>query len=242
MKQTAETLIQQIPRVVHLNYLIHVPQAARQDPLNKQPLILFLHGGDERGDDIDQVKIHGIPKVVEREEDFPFITVSPQCPENTWWVELTDALDALLVQVISRQPVDLNRIYLTGISMGGYGTWHWSTLYPDRFAAIAPICGGGPPFHGYPERICALKKLPVWAFHGAKDEVVPLTESEVLVETLKKCGGNVRFTVYPDAGHDSWTQTYDNPDLYSWLLEHKRIPVGETRPAGETPVSEGETV
>jgi len=234
MKQRAETLIQQIPRVVHLNYLIHVPQTAQQDPLNKQPLIVFLHGSGERGDDIDLVKMHGIPNVVEREEDFPFITISPQCPQDTWWVELTDALDALLVQVISRQPVDLNRIYLTGISMGGYGTWYWASRYPDRFAAIAPVSGGGAPFHGFPEKVCVLKNMPVWAFHGERDDTVPVKESQVLVDALKSCGGNIRFTVYPDTGHEAWDRTYDNPELYAWLLEHKRTPVSEARQASTT--------
>jgi len=229
MKQRAETLIQQIPRVVHLNYLIHVPQTAQQDPLNKQPLILYLHGAEERGDDIDQIKPVGLPDVVEREEDFPFITVSPQCPQDTWWVELTDALDALLVQVISKQPVDLNRIYLTGTGMGGFGTWYWASRYPDRFAAIAPVSGGGPPYHGFPEKVCVLKNVPVWAFHGEQDDTVPLEDAQTLVDTLKSCGGNVRFTIGPGSRHETWERTYANPDMYGWFLEHKRTPVGEAK-------------
>ncbi|MEH1832004.1 MAG: prolyl oligopeptidase family serine peptidase [Nostoc sp.] len=113
--------------------------------------------------------------------------------------------------------VDADRVYLTGLSMGGYGTWHFAAAQPQRFAAIAPICGGG-----NPQAVRKLKNLPVWAFHGAKDNVVPLSESEIMVLELKACGGNVKFTVYPEADHDSWTQTYDNPELYEWFLQHQR--------------------
>jgi predicted peptidase len=101
--------------------------------------------------------------------------------------------------------------------MGGYGTWHLAAAQPQRFAAIAPICGGG-----NPTQAPKLKNLPVWAFHGAKDDVVPLSESEIMVSALQGCGGNVKFTVYPEAKHDSWTQTYNNPELYQWFLQHRR--------------------
>ena len=104
--------------------------------------------------------------------------------------------------------------------MGGYGTWHLAAAQPDRFAAIAPICGGGLWYEGFPEKVCVLEKVPVWAFHGAKDPSVPLEESAKMVRALEACGGNVRFTVYPDATHDSWTETYDNPELYEWFLSH----------------------
>jgi len=176
----------------------------------------------ERGDDLALVKNHGIAKVVEEREDLPFICVSPQCPADTWWSDHIEALDALLNEITSAYGVDTERTCLTGLSMGGYGAWHLAVTYPDRFAAVVPICGGGFLFHGFPERVCTLKDVPVWAFHGAKDDVVPLRESEVLINELKGCGGDVRFTVYPDAAHDSWTQTYDNPELYSWLLARSR--------------------
>ena len=106
---------------------------------------------------------------------------------------------------------------LTGLSMGGYGTWALASKYPDRFAAIAPICGGGKRFMAY-----RLKDTPVWAFHGAKDRVVPLEESEEMVNAINARGGSAKLTVYPDAGHDSWTESYDNSELYDWLLEHRR--------------------
>jgi len=113
-------------------------------------------------------------------------------------------------------------IYFTGLSMGGYGTWHLAAEYPERFAATAPICGGAVHFAGFPEKVRALKDVPVWTFHGARDRVVPLAESADPVSTLKACGASCKFTIYPDAEHDSWTETYDNPELYEWFLKHDK--------------------
>ncbi len=127
------------------------------------------------------------------------------------------ALNDLLDKIIAEDRVDADRVYLTGLSMGGYGTWDWAIQSPDRFAAIAPICGGG-----NPDKVRAIRSMPVWVFHGAKDPTVPIAESEKMVKALKKAGSNVKFTVYPEAGHDSWTETYNNPELYKWFLSHKR--------------------
>ncbi len=109
-----------------------------------------------------------------------------------------------------------------GVSMGGYGAWHFGSSQPERFAAIAPISGGGHWAYGFPEKVCALRDTPIWAFHGANDPVIPINESEALVEMVKSCGGQVRFTVYPQAAHDCWTETYNNPKLYEWFLSHRR--------------------
>ena len=222
MPQRPQTLRKRITKTVRLSYLLYLPSRYGADPQESWPLILFLHGMGERGNDLELVKTHGIPKVVEERDDWPFVAVSPQCPADSWWVGEIDALVALLDEVTARYAIDEDRIYLTGLSMGGYGTWHLAALYPQRFAAIVPICGGGVPVLGFPEKVCALKDVPVWAFHGAKDPLVRLEESERLVETLRACGGNVRFTVYPEAGHDSWTETYNNPELYAWLLQQRR--------------------
>lgn len=211
-----------IAKTVRLNYLLHLPVDYGQDATKRWPLILFLHGAGERGDDLELVKKHGIPKIVEQRPDFPFIAVSPQCPADSWWNFQFDALEGLLDQVASQYAVDRSRIYCTGLSMGGFGAWHLAIERPGRFAAIAPICGGLM-WYLRPESVCALKNLPVWAFHGAKDEVVPLESSQRLVDVLKACGGNVRFTVYPEAGHDSWTETYNNPELYTWFLQHSLV-------------------
>ena len=180
------------------------------------PLLLFLHGSGERGDDLAKVKVHGPPKQLDGRDDFPFVVVSPQCPEDQRWQ--ADALAALLDDVTKRLRIDPDRVYVTGLSMGGRGTWDLAMSYPERFAAIAPVCGGA-----LPDRACRLRDVPVRAFHGAKDPVVPLAESETVVDAVRKCGGTA-VVVYPDAGHDSWTATYAEPSLWDWLLSHRRRP------------------
>ncbi|TNJ67700.1 phospholipase [Paenibacillus hemerocallicola] len=217
MSQSAYRMEKEIRKNVQLNYLLHLPEQYGKQAGVKWPLIVFLHGSGERGDDIEKVKIHGIPKIAERDPSFPFIALSPQCPKDSYWNIEQDGVMALLDEIVTGYNVDTSRIYLSGLSMGGYGTWKLACDYPDRFAAIAPICGGGDPY-----RAKALKHTPVWAFHGAKDSVVSIGESEQMVERLKAGGGNVRFTVYPDADHNSWTETYDNPELYEWMLRHSR--------------------
>jgi len=204
-------------QIVRLGYLLFLPQGYGTSPDEKWPLILYLHGMGERGNDLELVKIHGISKIVEQWPDFPFVAVSPQCPDETMWWHHHVILNALLDEIVATYAVDVDRIYLTGNSMGGYGTWNLATAYPERFAAIAPICGGG-----FSEMVCALKDVPVWAFHGAEDQTVELKQGQQMVDALRACGGHVRFTVYAGVGHDSWTQTYDDPDLYKWFLQHTR--------------------
>lgn len=207
-----------ITKEVGLSYLLSLPPNYEETE-EKFPLVLFLHGMGERGNDLELIKKHGPPKLAD-EKEFPFILVSPQCPIEPRlanWLVYIDDLMALVDDIIEKYRVDTKRVYVTGLSMGGYGTWALAKRYPDRFAAIAPICGGGSV-----EGIEKLKDLPIWVFHGAKDEVVPLSESEVLVEALRKVGGNVKFTIYPDADHDSWTETYENPEFYEWLLSQRK--------------------
>jgi predicted peptidase len=198
---------------VQLSYLLALPED--YDQQESWPLLLFLHGAGERGDDLEMVKKHGPPKLISGGKEFPFIVVSPQCRENVWWepIELT----ALLDEIIKTHKVDEDRIYVTGLSMGGFGTWRLGAYAPQRFAAIAPICGGG---EGYWAR--RFPHLPTWVFHGAKDKGVPLERSQEMVDAIKKNGGEPKFTIYPEAGHDSWTETYDNPEFYEWLLAQKR--------------------
>jgi predicted peptidase len=204
-----------------LRYLLHLPPEARQATEKTWPAILFLHGLGQSGDDPTAVLQIGLPHHVAQHDDFPFVVIAPQCPWNTWWPELAEWLDRLLVEGASSLPIDPRRVYLTGLSMGGFGTWYLGALWPQRFAAVAPICGGGYWFHGFPQRVANLRHIPVWAFHGARDDVVPLAESERLVHELQAAGGEVKFTVYPHAGHDSWTETYRNPELYEWFLSHR---------------------
>lgn len=214
--QHSKTFEKEITKNLGCKYLLFLPEDYGQEQ-KSWPMILFLHGAGERGDDLNKVKVHGPPKIVEKQKDFPFIVVSPQCPEDDWWTTKTEVLINLLDDIVARYDVDTERIYLTGLSMGGYGSWALASEYPDRFAAVAPICGGG-------NRIMSivLKDMPIWAFHGAKDSVVPVEESKDIVEAIKARGGNAKLTIYPDANHDSWTETYNNQKLYDWLLDHRR--------------------
>lgn len=175
------------------------------------PLLIFLHGSGERGTDIEKVKVHGPPGLVLTDPQFPFIVVSPLLEADGDWD--VGKLELMLTQVRQRVRIDPNRIYLTGLSRGGHGTWRWAVTHPGLFAAIVPISG-----HGNPQLACLLKQTPVWAFHGALDTVVPPSGSSDMAAAVNACGGNARLTIYPDAGHDAWTRTYDDPFLYTWLL------------------------
>ena len=201
-----------------MEYLLFLPESYAQSTNQKFPLILFLHGAGERGRDLDSVKRHGIPKIVETNPDFPFIAVSPQCPEDSWWTSELHTINGLIEEVVEKYQVDTSRIYLTGLSMGGFGTWSLASMYPERFAAIAPVCGGGE----VRQILRSLVEMPIWTFHGQKDDVIPFSRSEEIVTALKKHGSSIKFTIYPEAGHDSWTKTYDNPELYKWFLKHSR--------------------
>lgn len=214
--QHAQSFEKKITKTLSCKYLLFLPEGYGQQK-KKWPLMLFLHGAGERGDDLNKVKVHGPPKIVQTRKDFPFIVVSPQCPEDDWWTKKTEMLINLLNDIIADYDVDTDRVYLTGLSMGGYGSWALASEYPDRFAAVVPICGGG-------NRIMSffLKDVPIWAFHGAKDSVVPVEESKELVEAINARGGNAKLTIYPEANHDSWTETYNNQKVYDWLLEHRR--------------------
>lgn len=215
MPQTAQTLNTTVTQQVDLGYLLYLPPD--YDSQEQWPLILFLHGMGERGSDLELLKLHGLPRRLAAGDDFPFIIASPQCPITSVWPEQITPLSALLDHLLANYNIDAKRVYLTGLSMGGYGTWYLAASTPERFAAIAPICGGGIRWMGQ-----RLKDTPAWVFHGDADDVVPLSESEKMVKALEVAGGDVKFTVYPDVGHDSWTKTYDNPELYEWFLHHSR--------------------
>jgi predicted peptidase len=213
--QTTQVFSRKITKKVECQYLLYLPADYGRSDKN-WPLIMFLHGKGERGDDLELVKKHGPPKMIAEGKPFDFIIVSPQCPNDGWWPEQTDVLISLLDEIEAKYHVDTDRVYLTGLSMGGFGTWSLAERRPQRFAAIAPICGGCE--HYVADR---LKNVPVWAFHGAKDQVVPVERSKEMVEAINAAGGNAKLTIYPDAEHDSWTATYDNPQLYEWFLSHR---------------------
>jgi len=211
-------------RAGQLDYLLYLPPDYDAKSGKRWPLMISLHGAGERGTDVQRVAIHGPMSLVKKGTNFPFIIVAPLCPAGERWQN--DSLNFLLDHVEKKYRVDKSRVYLTGLSMGGYGTWSLGVTKPERFAAIAPICGGGSVIDvilAGRDQAQALKTLPIWVFHGAKDSVVPLDESERMVEALKRIGvKDVKLTVYPDAEHNSWTETYKNPEFYEWLLKQKR--------------------
>jgi predicted esterase len=195
----------------HLSYL---PEGYDQDPAKRWPLVLFLHGSGEIGDNLDLVRQSGLPKLAEEGRSFPFILIAPQSPEEEWFW-LAAAQNVLLDQVCANYRVDPDRIYVTGLSMGGRGTWMQAIEYPDRFAAIAPICGSIPDL----EEANRIKHMPVWAFVGADDDDQSIRQ---MVEALQALGGDARLTVYPETGHDAWTPTYADPTFFEWILSHRR--------------------
>lgn len=199
-----------------LRYWLALPPAAETKPEGGWPLMIFLHGAGERGDDLNMVKKHGPAKLVGTLPELNrFIIVSPQCPNGRWWD--IEAVKGLIDHIAATQPVDKDRIILTGLSMGGFGTWGLLAKYPDIAAAAVPICGGGDP-----STVAKFKHVPIRVFHGAKDTVVLPQRSEEMVEALKKAGGTPEYKVYPDAAHDSWTDTYSDPKLYEWMLAQKK--------------------
>ena len=221
--QKALSFERAIHKTARAEYLLFLPKDYDAKASRRWPLILFLHGAGERGTNVAKVKVHGPPKIVKDKPDFPFVIVSPQCPSGERWSN--DVLLALLDEVTEKFKVDTKRVYLTRLIMGGFGTWSLGLTYPEKFAAIAPICGGGDLLTillADPKKVRALKSLPVWAFHGAKDDVVKPIESERMIEALKRMGNDAKLTIFPEAGHDSWTTAYNDPELYDWFLKHQR--------------------
>jgi predicted peptidase len=207
------------------------------EPGKKYPLVVFLHGAGERGDD-NQSQLKYLPEWMARPEarqKFPCFVLAPQCRERKKWTEInwgdrlsaklanepTDqmkAVVAILDETIKKLPVDEKRIYLTGLSMGGYGSWELAMRYPDRFAAVAPVCGGGDE-----SKADVLKDIPIWAWHGDADEAVPVERSRRMIEAIKKAGGKPRYTELSGVGHDSWTPAYTRTDgVVPWLFEQAK--------------------
>ena len=212
-----QTIMKEISCHLQLQYLIQLPDSYDQDSLKPWPVIFFLHGAGERGNDLEKVKTWGPPKIASK-KGLPFIVVSPQCPENQWWTALLLPLNNILDEVINTYRVDEQRVYLTGLSMGGFGTWALAAHYPARFAALAPICGGGNKFHAQ-----KLADIPVWAFHGKDDKVILPECTEEMVDALKKAGGNVHYTLYEGIDHFSWIKAYNESELFDWFLSIKKV-------------------
>ena len=211
--QTAQKFSETVP----LNYMLYLPED--YDPHRKEgyPTILFLHGAGERGDNVEVLTKWGPPKIA-KEKGMPFILISPQCPKGHWWTSMMYPLKRLLDYSIETYNIDTTRVYLTGLSMGGYGTFAFSLLHPEYFAAVAPMCGGGTPsmvnfINDYP---------PAWVFHGDADKIVPVESSEIMVDALKDAGFDVKYTVYKGGDHFMFQEAYNEAGLFDWFLEHKK--------------------
>ena len=203
--------------------LVLVPVDTSEAVNGKYPTIVFLHGIGERGSDLNLLRRNGFPRNLEGDQQFPFIFIMPQCPSSTEWyytnADNVTAMRTFLDDLIIRFSIDTNRIYITGLSMGGIGSWYFAITLPTRFAALVPVA-----FRGDGWSPCPAKDIPVWAFHGVLDGVIPFSKAQQLVDQFTACGGSVRFTVYPSGGHDAstWTVTYNNPDVYDWMLRIKK--------------------
>lgn len=224
------TIEGQAPSHTEMNYLLYLPETYGQDPDKRWPMIFFLHGAGYGNNDSQFMMSFGLPEVLykgEQPQDFPFVVVSPQAfPNVPWWEGDTLAiLNVLLDEVINTYQVDPNRVYLTGLSMGGYGSWFLATTYSDRFAAMISVAGSGYRTTSVPalEVLCRLKDVPVWAIHGAQDQISDPVANKMVVLALADCGGEVKWTLYPDAGHgETYARAYRDPELYTWMLEHSR--------------------
>lgn len=238
-----------LPTTVNRAYRLLPPADLKDNPGKKYPLVVYLHGGGSRGDDGVKPTTEPLPKLLatpELRDRFPCFVLVPQCREGTYddgrpynwtkwegqkaapatWIKSDDeasdqlrAAMAALNDVIDREPVDPARVYLTGVSMGGSGTWSWAARQPEKFAALLTVCGLSEVSRAEP-----ISKVPVWTFHGAKDEVVPVQRTRDLVKALEGFGGKVKYTEYPEGGHGVAQQAFNenNHAAFQWLFEQKK--------------------
>lgn len=195
-------------------FIAYVPETLSDHPA----LLLQLHGAGERGDtpeELDKVLVHGFCNIVNDDNLHDCILLMPQCPNDSFWVAKIESLKRFLDKFMDAYSIDQNRIYLCGLSMGGYGTWYTAMAYPDLFAAIAPCCGGGMAWNA------GVLKMPIWTFHGLKDTLVSPNQTVEMVEQLKDVNPNFKYTLYEDVGHDAWVRAFSDECL-QWLLSHHK--------------------
>lgn len=218
--QNSSQLIEDVEETVsieNLRYYLYYPEDYEQRKKEKFPLLLFLHGGGESGDSLATLKSNGPPKLIAEGKQFPFLILAPQNPhKKKWWN--TRAVMQLLDTIVTNNRVDKNRIYLTGLSRGGGAAWELVVQYPDKFAALAVVCGMTP----LPYASWINKELPIWVFHGTADKSIPYSESETMVNKLQSMGYTVKFTSYEGVGHNSWVQAYTTQALYDWLVQQEK--------------------
>ncbi len=202
-----------------MQYLVRYPTGYEKG--KKYPVIFFLHGSGSRGNDIHALMNNPFFTITDESTDFPFVTVAPQCSENTWF-DMFETLESFVHKLVKEDYVDASRLYLMGVSMGGYGAWQLAMSMPEYFAAVVPISGGGMYWNAG-----RLLNVPVWAFHGEIDTVVFIDESTKMVERVNQCGGNARLTIFPGKGHTLWDDVYRNQEVFEWLLSNQNSNIAE---------------
>jgi Putative esterase/MORN repeat variant len=218
---TFEHGMNQHRRNVSYRYLSYLPRDYEADTVRTWPLVIYLHGGSDRGTDLKKLYSSGIPDQVYRGRAFPFIMLAPQCPEHLRW-STDDWFENFYKEVTARYRIDPDRVYLTGPSLGGSGTWYIAGRYPGTFAAIAPMSGFTSHLDDIDRNIDTLLDMPVWAFHGKLDTVVPFEETERIIRRLEGRDRNLRFSAEPELGHEIHWQVYPGQEIYDWLLRFDR--------------------
>lgn len=200
-----------------LHYYLYFPPGYDDSEPKRYPLLLFLHGGGESGQNLEALKAGGPPKMLAEGREFPFLILAPQNPhEKQWWN--VRAVKQLLDSVVQANRVDPSRLYLTGLSRGGSASWEMAVQYPETFAALAVVCGMAPvPYASWID-----KQLAIWVFHGTDDKVIPFSESEAMVARLRELGYDVTFTPYEGVGHNAWERAYNTDGLFEWFTRHRR--------------------
>ena len=209
------------PKNVDYQYLSYTPTDYITDTLKLWPLIIYLHGGSDRGTDLNKLYSQGIPDQIHRGREFPFVIISPQCPEHIRW-STDNWFENFYSDIISKYRIDTNRVYLTGMSLGGSGTWYLAAKYPDIFTAIAPMSGFTSHMDFIDNNIDKLTNISIWAFHGKTDNVVPFEETERIIKKLEGINRNILFTIEPEIGHWINWLVYPNQELYDWFLKHDK--------------------
>ncbi|TDQ78301.1 carboxylesterase family protein [Sphingobacterium yanglingense] len=203
---------------VNYKHLTYLPEKYNTDT-SSYPLVIYLHGGSQKGNDLEKLKIYGLPYLADQGKEFDFIIIAPQCPDGKYW-STENWFDPLYNEVISNYRVDKSRVYVTGISMGGYGTYIAALDHSDKIAAIVPLCGGVN--DSDTSRICVLKDIPILTYHGTADKDISIQETERIVNGLKKCEGNIIFHRLEGEGHGIQYLYETNPDIYQWLLKQRK--------------------
>src|SRR5690606_30982857 len=216
MSRSAHSFATRVELEVSSRYLLYLPESHTER--DDWPLVVFLHGSGERGEDLHLVRKHGLPRLIDEGLRIPAVVLAPQCPNGQLWTQQMMTLGVLIDAVAATQGADRTRVVATGLSLGGAGRCELAGLYPARFAAVAPLCGPWTWLFVTDETA----RIPTWVFHGDADEVVPIEESERLVEEIRQRGGDPRFTVYPGVGHNSWDAAYAEPELLDWLVGQRK--------------------